>query len=445
MEARPSKRSKTSNRYCNCTKCEGVSFINRNTANSHERRNGCYVPPGFGKPPENAETESPTTPPQPSDQLVEVHPDPLLDGPDNQSTGSIYSTDECSSVTDLSTDGQDMILDGHDGREEVRQICQSLVRLTLQGVTKKHVTDIADSLQVLNPFLPFSIPKTWYLINKEAAIANRVAGDFFAVKCKCGAYTRESHGTCRNKKCGKQIRQRSGRNDTRTKFVCFDLPNYLNLIARDPDMEGHLLYPTTRQRGDGDCWDGMAMRGIEADKEICLSVTCDGAVLYKWKDRSWCPILVRILNLPPESRHNNLFLWACMRKESSLHDVLECLLTENEHLFTAGFQVEGVGHMKLRIARIMEDGRGLQGQLGCSQSGAYTGGCPWCDIKGVRCHNRMVYPGAMRMLPVDHSEREKWRQEFSKVKSLYLFFKKSLNSLYFLDFLDFLDFHQNSL
>ena len=117
-----------------------------------------------------------------------------------------------------------------------------------------------------------------------------------------------------------------------------------------------------------------------------------------------------------------LFLWGCMLKNVPLHGALDSILRENTHLFSDGFDVDGLGQVKLRITRILEDGRGLADQIGCCATPSYIGACPWCRVQGIRRLGRTVYPGAIRYTRLHSSgqhrteERKKYASIFKKVR-----------------------------
>ena len=66
-----------------------------------------------------------------------------------------------------------------------------------------------------------------------------------------------------------------------------------------------LHYPTYRESGDGDCWDGSLLRNWTRQQMLdvlALSFSSDAAVLQMWKKYSFTPVVAQLLSLPPHLR-----------------------------------------------------------------------------------------------------------------------------------------------
>jgi len=171
---------------------------------------------------------------------------------------------------------------------------------------------------------------------------------------------------------------------------------------------------------DGDVWAGSRLHGVDITSTMCLSLTADAAVIETFRSRSYTPVIVRLLNLPPHIRVTaaGLFLWAEVPPNTNKTEVLESLLQQNKTLFTEGIEIYD-GHQStnrvitIKIARIVEDARGIQEQVGCFQNNSTIGGCPFCDIKGVSLANSVYHFGSGIQFTSRNTEDHALRLEFS--------------------------------
>jgi hypothetical protein len=68
-----------------------------------------------------------------------------------------------------------------------------------------------------------------------------------------------------------------------------------------------LQHPLTRERGDGDTWDARLLRDLTLEQLsslMCLGLHTDGTVFDTGKQKSYTPVVLQWLNLPPGVRQS---------------------------------------------------------------------------------------------------------------------------------------------
>lgn len=368
--------------------------------------------------------------------------------------GSSPSASDQSSDTDDSlppqyiNDGEDSEHGGDDEfhtQLQVGLMCREFVELVTQGTTKTAVESVmkiisrrlAHVLQANNVHLP----DTWYRIKKEAG--NVPVTHTKMALCpsrSCNSvheYDSVKEGAmCAE--CGTELAAQNGR--PHMIMLEGDLTQHLRRLWAVPAVAKMLYYPDTRQPGDGDAWDGEALRRMDPSKRtdtICLSICTDGSVLKRYRNDSYVPVVVRILNLPPHIRTKAaaLFLWGMVPPKvgnfkAIYHHLLRSLITRlDPELGEPGRQdINGVlpggievrdAHaqrervIQLAIVRMVEDNKGLPHVLCNKDTGSYVGVCPFCQVFGYRFHGATRYPSAVCCLPSRHSLRSQFKQEFA--------------------------------
>ena len=191
--------------------------------------------------------------------------------------------------------------------------------------------------------------------------------------------------------------------------------------------------------GDGDVWDGELLRGLPAANRVhtmCLSVCSDGSILKRYRNHTYTPILVRLLNLPPHLRTTatGVLMWAELppgvANFKSIYRYLIGRLKDNldpdlgdldrqtfNPVIEGGMQVydahaESTVTIQVALTRFIEDTRGLHHVLCSKQCPAHVGACPFCTLRGFTAHKKTVYPGAITHLPMGHSLRREFQEEF---------------------------------
>lgn len=239
---------------------------------------------------------------------------------------------------------------------------------------------------------------------------------------------------CTESGCGTKLQNKSGQ--TILRFAKFDLLARIKAYWQTPGIAKDLLYVTTRQRGDGDVFDGDLLRSRDPQdlvNKVLLSLTGDSTVIQTFRNKSYTPLVLRYLNLPPHLRHTHqgLMVWAILPpKVPDTTKILEFLL--RDIIDRTGPSMEFVVReyrrdrhsryadrtLQIEFHRLLEDSRGLHKSIMSKQTPAYIGGCPFCQVKGVKGNvkNSTFYPCAVTHLPVNDELREEFAGIFRNWK-----------------------------
>lgn len=201
----------------------------------------------------------------------------------------------------------------------VAHMCRELVELVTQGTTKRAIESVmAIVSNSMSSILPddLELPTTWHMITKAAGSVPPTHSKMVLCPAKgCNmVHSRASAvpgSLCAS--CDTELTTHRG--DPHMIMLEGNLVDHMVRLWNEPRLAVLMDYPQTRDRGDGDVWDAGVLRGIDPDKRIntiCMSVCTDGSVLKRYRNDSYTPFLVRILNLPPyvRTKSSALILWA---------------------------------------------------------------------------------------------------------------------------------------
>lgn len=177
---------------------------------------------------------------------------------------------------------------------------------------------------------------------------------------------------------------------------------------------------------------------------MCLSICSDGSILKRYRNHTYTPILVRLLNLPPHLRTTatGVLMWAELppgvanfksiyryligRIKDTLDPELGDLDRQTFNPVMEGgmlvYDAHAESHVTIQIAftRFIEDTRGLHHVLCSKQCPALIGACPFCTLRGFTVHKKTVYPGAVTHLPQGHRLRREFQEEFKACDDIQL-------------------------
>jgi hypothetical protein len=212
-------------------------------------------------------------------------------------------------------------------------------------------------------------------------------------------------------------------------MTVFDVVGRLKNLMKSAPFATLMLYAEHRDEAkigdDGDCWASSGLRETSTEdrrKFFFLKFCTDSAVMQTTLNVSSTPVVAELLNLPPTHRLRfaSLILFGMIPKAGNYAKLYTQLLhhnamnfeggvNENGESVGVGFEIKDVlidspqqpsRRVKLKIAGILNDSRGLQPDLGCKQSPARCGGCPFCRVEGIGSVSaKMLYPCAMSWLP----------------------------------------------
>ena len=228
-------------------------------------------------------------------------------------------------------------------------------------------------------------------------------------------------------------------------MTVFDVVGRLKNLMKSAPFATLMLYAEQRDEAkigdDGDCWASSGLRGTSREdrrKFFFLKFCTDSAVMQTTLNVSSTPVVAELLNLPPSHRLRfaSLILFGMIPKAGNYAKLYTQLLHHNAMNFQGGVNEEGesvgVGFeirdvlkdspeqsriVKLKIAGILNDSRGLQPDLGCKQSPARCGGCPFCRVMGIASVSaKMLYPCAMSWLSRDDPLRKAMLNQIVEVE-----------------------------
>ena len=210
----------------------------------------------------------------------------------------------------------------------ISRMCRELVELNTHGTAKTAIESVMKIVEShLGSMLPddLKLPKTWHMITKAAGEVPCTHEQMIICPAKgCNlVHTRASAvpgSVCAS--CDTELVTHRG--DPHMTMLEGSLVSHLERLWKQPRLAALMDYPRVRETGDGDVWDAGALRGIDADKctnTMCLSVCTDGSVLKRYRNDSYVPFIVRILNLPPyvRTKSSALVLWAMLPPKVHLH------------------------------------------------------------------------------------------------------------------------------
>lgn len=221
-------------------------------------------------------------------------------------------------------------------------------------------------------------------------MAPDLAPEYFSLCRSCGTVHTENAKVCTESGCGTKLQNKSGQ--TILRFAKFDLLARIKAYWQTPGIAKDLLYVTTRQRGDGDVFDGDLLRSRDPQdlvNKVLLSLTGDSTVIQTFRNKSYTPLVLRYLNLPPHLRHTHqgLMVWAILPpKVPDTTKILEFLL--RDIIDRTGPSMEFVVReyrrdrhsryadrtLQIEFHRLLEDSRGLHKSIMSKQTPAYIGG-----------------------------------------------------------------------
>ena len=208
----------------------------------------------------------------------------------------------------------------------ISRMCRELVELNTHGTAKTAIESVMKIVEShMGSMLPddLKLPKTWHMITKAAGEVPCTHEQMIicpAQGCNLVHASAVPGSICAN--CDTELVTHRG--DPHMTMLEGSLVSHLERLWKQPRLAALMDYPRVRETGDGDVWDAGALRGIDADKctnTMCLSVCTDGSVLKRYRNDSYVPFIVRILNLPPYvlTKSSALVLWAMLPPKVHLH------------------------------------------------------------------------------------------------------------------------------
>ena len=97
--------------------------------------------------------------------------------------------------------------------------------------------------------------------------------------------------------------------DVCRQMLVFDAAKTIQEMYQVPQLAHALKYPTYREPGDGDVWDGELLKEWSTEMRtnvLPFAFSSDATVLQKWKQVSFTPCVVQLLSLPPHLRQTSL-------------------------------------------------------------------------------------------------------------------------------------------
>ena len=189
---------------------------------------------------------------------------------------------------------------------------------------------------------------------------------------------------------------------------------------------------------DGDVWGADILRDSSREYRFTtfvLRISADATVSQSFMKKSTIPFVTLVLNYHPRLRKalGALLPFFAMPKTKDLHRVFSIVTTAVLTRFSAYFRsfrgVPGAGFtvfdaytqttrvMFLDFSFIVEDIRGIPGQLNSSQAPSIDGSCQRCKVKGISiARASSVYFAAITYRPRNDPRREAFRHYFSTLQ-----------------------------
>ena len=409
---------------CPCALCKGLKHWSRKTRRRHLERFGLYV-------------------------------EDICDSPDGSITSSVqsgWSDDEHTSSADDSSDTSDSdsddVASGSDANSDVdettdltlvgRQFSSHLLRLLNNGA---RVTDITAFMRLtdrlLSPHLPptlsASLPSTMWQLDRRTA--DTVPIDYHTVDAcphDCVLFYGEYADLLRCPECDSD---RYDEHDQPVRQGYFaNVADTLRRFWRNPLLSKLAKYRTwdvanTDPSHLVDSLDASLLNSPEIKEYHAASVynmsftMCSDAVqLTKWPRRSFTPVLLFNLNLPPWVRFRHSCIWlvallpANTKSDQAYH---KYVLEHFRDGFTDGIQVEDAAEEGKRvlcrtlITSCINDYRGVPKCNLQAQAPAHQGACKDCNTVGIRYYKSgSQYPGHCRFLATSPPLRDRYHAEF---------------------------------
>ena len=173
-------------------------------------------------------------------------------------------------------------------------------------------------------------------------------------------------------------------------------------------------------------------QNIEAPEHTILicSMCTDATEVFKNGNQSYCPITCHFLSFSPHRRKlfaTTYFAGCCppgmKDMQLALRPVLEMFARRQpgdngEDLVIQGTDRSVVCRVRVALAWMVNDIRGISAPICAKQAPAYHGACIQCQLLAVRTGKERgdtsYYPGACHCLPENDEGRKRYREEFKK-------------------------------
>ena len=286
-----------------------------------------------------------------------------------------------------------------------------------------------------------SLPESMYMLRKtagEEARPNRNPKSELWPICSCLGHIFDPTLALVCPKCA--LPMPSVTDPDVAKVSIFDVVGRLQALMAVRPFAQCFHYAANRDQNlnDGDVWGADILRDSSREYRFTtfvLRVSADATVSQSFMNKSTIPFVALVLNYHPRLRKalGALLPFFAMPKTKELNKVFSIVTTAVLTRFSSCFRsfrgVPGAGFtvfdaytqttrvMFLDFSFIVEDIRGIPGQLNSSQAPSIDGSCQRCKVKGISIAKASsVYFAAITYRPRNDPRREVYRRYFADLQ-----------------------------